>query len=165
MKSNNNMYNTYTNFNTSNNNNNYNLTEKYNKKSDINFTVPEPFNFLKKNYHEKKLTKIQEILEERQKIEDNIFKNRFHANPYNPQRYNTGGNLNNTQEREKQRREHRLEIKRNEIIANMRPFSFYDKDFENFIKRKEQECVPPKFVPFKSMPMLAAIEVANRPPP
>lgn len=141
----NSMFKTYTNFNISNN-----FRNKFNKKSDINFTIPEPFNFLKKNYHEKKLTKIQEILEERQKIEDNIFKNRFHANPYNPQRYNTGGNLNNRQEREKQRREHRLEIKRNEIIANMRPFSFYDKDFENFIKRKEQECIPPKFVPFKA---------------
>ena len=140
-----NMYNTCSNFNISNN-----FMNKYNKKSDINFTIPEPFNFLKKNYHEKKLTKIQEILEERQKNENSIFNHKFHANPYNPQKLNTGGNLNNRQELEKQRRQRRLEIKKNEIIANMRPFSFYDKDFADFKRRKEQECLPPEFVPFKA---------------
>ena len=57
--------------------------ERYNKKSDINFTIPEPFNFLKKNYHQKKLTKIQEILEERQKTENEIFNHQFRANELN----------------------------------------------------------------------------------
>jgi hypothetical protein len=40
----NNPQNTYNNFN----------IYRYQKKSDINFTIPEPFNFLKNNYHAKK---------------------------------------------------------------------------------------------------------------
>ena len=126
---------------------------RYNKKSDINFTVPEPFNFLKNNYHEKKLTKIQEILEERKKNEDDIFNHNFHANPLNKKMFNQAGSLNNITDKEKEKRDRRIELKKNDIIANMRPFSFYDKDFESFVTRKNQECIPPKFVPFKANPI------------
>ena len=126
---------------------------RYNKKSDINFTVPEPFNFLKNNYHEKKLTKIQEILEERKKNEDDIFNHNFHANPLNKKMFNQAGSLKNITDKEKEKRDRRIELKKNDIIANMRPFSFYDKDFENFKTRKNQECIPPTFIPFKANPI------------
>ena len=43
--------------------------------------------------------------------------------------------------------------KENDIIANMRPFSFYDKDFVSFVTRNNQECIPPKFIPFKINPI------------
>ena len=148
---NNNMYKTYTNFNTSQNNNNF--MERYNKKSDINFTIPEPFNFLKKNYHQKKLTKIQEILEERQKTENEIFNHQFRANELNQKMFNTHGNLDNIIEREKKRRNHRVELKMKEIEANLRPFSFYDKDEQKYKERLKQECIPPKFIPFKANPI------------
>ena len=122
---------------------------RYQKKSDINFTIPEPFNFLKNNYHEKKLSKMKEILENRQKNEDDVFKHTFHANPLNRRMFN----LKNITEKEKEKRERRIELKNNEIKANMRPFSFYDKDFESFVTRKNQECIPPKFIPFKANPI------------
>ena len=126
---------------------------RYQKKSDINFTIPEPFNFLKNNYHEKKLSKMKEILENRQKNEDDVFKHTFHANPLNRRMFNKAGNLKNITEKEKEKRERRIELKNNEIKANMRPFSFYDKDFESFVTRKNQECIPPKFIPFKANPI------------
>ena len=132
---------------------------KYQKKSDINFTVPEPFNFLKKNYHEKKISKMKEILEERKKNEDDIFKHVFHANPVNKRMYNKAGSLKNITEKEREKRERRIELKINEIKANMRPFSFYDKDFESFYARKHQECMPPKFIPFKANPIKWSSEV------
>ena len=134
--------------------NNYGFNPyRYNKKSDINFTVPEPFNFLKNNYHEKKLTKIQEILEERKKNEDDIFNHNFHANPLNEKMFDKSGNLDNIINREKMKREERIKSKINDIKANMKPFSFYDKDFESFYARKNQECIPPKFIPFKANPI------------
>ena len=145
------MYNTYTNYNTSNNIN-YNLTEKYNKKSDINFTVPEPFDFLKKNYHEKKLTKIQEILEERQKNESEIFNHRFKANDLDRKMFTTG-NVQSRLEREKKRRAERIKLKNKEIKANLQPFSFYDKDEQKYKEKLQQVCVPPKFLPFKANPI------------
>ena len=126
---------------------------RYQKKSDINFTIPEPFNFLKNNYHEKKLSKMKEILENRQKNEDDVFKHTFHANPLNRRMFNKAGSLKNITEKEKEKRERRIELKNNEIKANMRPFSFYDKDFESFVTRKNQECIPPKFIPFKANPI------------
>ena len=132
--------------------NNFNIY-RYQKKSDINFTVPEPFNFLKNNYHEKKLSKMKEILEERQKNEDEVFKHTFHANSLNKKMFNQAGNLENITEKEKEKRDRRIELKKKEIIANMRPFSFYDKDFENFCIRKNQECIPPEFIPFKANPI------------
>ena len=149
---NNNMYKTYTNFNTSNNIPN-NFVDKFNKKSDINFTVPEPFNFLKKNYHEKKLTKIQEILEERQKTENAIFNHRFKPNLYDPKMFNANGNLKNRMEKEKMHRNNRIELKKKEIEANLRPFSFYDIDEKKYKEKLAQECIPPKFIPFKANPI------------
>ena len=140
------------NYNNTYNNSHFNVY-RYNKKSDINFTIPEPFEFLKKNYHEKKLTKIQEILEERKKNEDDVFNHQFHANPLNKKMFNQTGNLKNITEKEREKRERRIELKKNDIIANMRPFSFYDKDFESFVTRKNQECIPPEFIPFKANPI------------
>ena len=38
---------------------------RYHTKDEINFSIPEPYEFLKKDYQKKKLEKIREILEER----------------------------------------------------------------------------------------------------
>ena len=141
------------------NNNLYNTIDShfniknYNKKSDLNFTIPKPFEFLKEDYHGKKLLKMKEILEERKKNEDEIFKHVFHANPLNKKMFDTKGDLRNVIEREKSAREFRLNKKRQEIISNMKPFSFYDADFKSFVDRKNQECLPPEFIPFKANPI------------
>jgi len=134
-------------------------TRNYNKKSDLNFTVPKPFEFLKEDYHGKKLMKMKEILEERKRNEDDIFNHTFHANNPNKKMFNKKGDLRNIIEREKSAREIRLQKKRKEIEDKMKPFSFYDKDFESFVKRKNQECLPPKFKPFKANPIKSNSQV------
>ena len=67
--------------------------------------------------------------------------------------FNQAGSLKNITDKEKEKRDKRIELKKNDIIANMRPFSFYDKDFQSFVTRKNQECIPPKFIPFKANPI------------
>ena len=67
--------------------------------------------------------------------------------------FNQAGSLKNITDKEKEKRDKRIELKKNDIIANMRPFSFYDKDFVSFVTRKNQECIPPKFIPFKANPI------------
>ena len=55
----------------------------YSKKSDLNFPIHKSFEFLKEDYHGKKLLKIREILEERKKNEKEVFRHTFHVNPLN----------------------------------------------------------------------------------
>ena len=43
----------------------------------------------------------------------------------------------------------------------MRPFSFYDVDFKSFYERKNKECLPPKFLPFKANPIHYKSQVNN----
>ena len=144
---------------TDNNNNLYYATNahfninNYNKKSDLNFTIPKPPEFLKEDYHGKKLIKMKEILEERKKNEDDVFKHTFHANPLNKRMFDTKGDLRNVIEREKSARQKRINQKKIEIISSMKPFSFYDADFKSFVERKNQECLPPEFAPFKANPI------------
>ena len=144
IDNNNNLYNTI--------NGHFNV-HHYNKKSDLNFTIPKPFEFLKEDYHGKKLIKMKEILEERKKKEDGIFKHIFHANPLNKRMFDTKGDLRNVIEREKSARQQRVNQKKIEILSSMKPFSFYDADFKSFVERKNQECLPPEFVPFKANPI------------
>ena len=146
--------------NTHTDNNNFYFTtnghfniNNYNKKSDLNFTIPKPFEFLKEDYHGKKLIKMKEILEERKKNENEIFNHIFHANPLNKRMFDTKGDLRNVIEREKSARQHRVNQRKIEIISSMKPFSFYDADFKSFVERKNQECLPPEFVPFKANPI------------
>ena len=136
-----------------NNTNSYYSPKNYYKKCDLNFTIPEPFEFLKEDYHQKKLIKMKEILEERKKNENDIFKHTFHANPLNRRMFDKKGSLGNIIQREKAERQIRVERRKMEIIQGMKPFSFYDDDFKNFYERKHQECLPPEFVPFKANPI------------
>ena len=125
----------------------------YSKKSDLNFTIPKPFEFLKEDYHGKKLLKIREILEERKKNEEDIFHHTFHANSLNKKMFDTNGDLHNIIERERAARKKRVDKKIKEIQSHLRPFSFYEADLKSFITRKNNECIPPKYVPFKAHPI------------
>ena len=125
----------------------------YTKKSDLNFTIPKPFEFLKEDYHGKKLLKMREILEERKKNEEDIFRHTFHANSLNRKMFDTNGDLNNIIEREKIARQKRVDKKKQEIISHSKPFSFYEADLKSFMERKSKECLPPKFIPFKANPI------------
>ena len=123
---------------------------KYSKKSDLNFTIPKPFEFLKEDYHGKKLIKMREILEERKKNEDDIFKHTFHANPFNKKLLNKNGDLRNIIEREKAEREARIQKRIKKIEKRQKPIRFYDAYIDDFKKRKKMEYQPPTFKPFKA---------------
>ena len=73
--------------------------------------------------------------------------------------FNKAGNLENITAKEEAERNRRIESIKKDIEANMRPFSFYDKDYAKFEARRRQECIPPKFVPFKANPIKTRSQV------
>ena len=151
----------FNNINYSNNNNlrhnkstsHLNFSQTFSKKNDLNFTIPKPFNFLKKNYHEKKLLKIQEILLDRQEKEKEVFNHPFHANKYNKKMFDADTNLGNIIERERIQRKARTDKLKEQIQANMKPFSFYSEDERKYINRINQIPQAPQFPKFKANPI------------
>ena len=75
--------------------------------------------------------------------------------------FDTNGDIRNVIEWEKAEREIRTNKKKKEIKSHMRPFSFYDVDFKSFYERKNKECLPPKFLPFKANPIHYKSQVNN----
>ena len=121
---------------------------RYHHKDQINFTIPEPFEFLKKNYQKKKIQKIKEILEERVKDEDYFVYYQFHANELKKGIW--GNQMQNIIEYEKEQRQQRTEKLKEKIIAEMKPFSFYEKDERKYKEKIKQEPIPPTFPPFRA---------------
>ena len=121
---------------------------RFHHKDQINFTIPEPFEFLKKNYQKKKIQKIQEILEERVKDEDYFVYYQFHANELKKGIW--GNQMQNIIEYEKEQRQQRTEKLKEKIIAEMKPFSFYEKDERKYKEKIKQEPIPPTFPPFRA---------------
>ena len=121
---------------------------RFHRKDQVNFTIPEPFEFLKKNYQKKKLQKIKEILEDRVKDEDYFVYYQFHANELKKGIW--GNQMQNIIEYEKEQRQQRTEKLKEKIIAEMKPFSFYEKDERKYKEKIKQESVPPTFPPFRA---------------
>ena len=121
---------------------------RYHHKDQINFTIPEPFEFLKKNYQKKKIQKIKEILEDRVKDENYFIYYQFHANELKKGIW--GNQMQNIIEYEKEQRQQRTEKLKEKIIAEMKPFSFYEKDERKYKEKIKQEPIPPTFPPFRA---------------
>ena len=121
---------------------------RFHRKDQINFTIPEPFDFLKKDYQKKKIQKIKEILEDRVKDEDYYVYYQFHANELKKGIW--GNKMQNIIEYEKQQRQLRTEKLKEKIIAEMKPFSFYEKDERKYKEKIKQEAIPPTFPPFRA---------------
>ena len=121
---------------------------RYNTKDEINFTIPKPFEFLKRDYQSKKLRKIFEILSERVGIEDYYINYRIRANKLKPGIW--GNQLGNIIETEKANRLKRQEKLKEKIIAEMKPFSFYDEDERKYKEKISSEPIPPNFPPFRA---------------
>ena len=121
---------------------------RFHRKDQINFTIPEPFDFLKKDYQKKKIQKIKEILEDRVKDEDYYVYYQFHANELKKGIW--GNRMQNIIEYEKQQRQLRTEKLKEKIIAEMKPFSFYEKDERKYKEKIKQEAIPPTFPPFRA---------------
>ena len=121
---------------------------RFHRKDQINFTIPEPFEFLKKNYQKKKIQKIKEILEDRVKDENYFVYYQFHANELKKGIW--GNQMQNIIEYEKEQRQQRQEKLKEKIIAEMKPFSFYEKDERKYKEKIKQEPIPPTFPPFRA---------------
>ena len=121
---------------------------RFHRKDQINFTIPEPFEFLKKNYQKKKIQKIKEILEDRVRDEDYYVYYQFHANELKKGIW--GNQMQNIIEYEKEQRQQRTEKLKEKIIAEMKPFSFYEKDERKYKEKIKQESIPPTFPPFRA---------------
>ena len=121
---------------------------RFHRKDQINFTIPEPFDFLKKDCQKKKIQKIKEILEDRVKDEDYYVYYQFHANELKKGIW--GNRMQNIIEYEKQQRQLRTEKLKEKIIAEMKPFSFYEKDERKYKEKIKQEAIPPTFPPFRA---------------
>lgn len=121
---------------------------RFHRKNQLNFTIPQPFNFLKKDYQRKKIQKIKEILEDRVKDEDYFVYYQFHANELKKGIW--GNQMQNIIEYEREQRQLRTEKLKEKIIAEMKPFSFYEKDERKYKEKIKQEPVPPTFPPFRA---------------
>ena len=98
----------------------------------------------------KKDSKINEILEQRRKEEEEIYK-KFKANDLNREIFDS--QFENIIVQEKTLRMERCEKIKGEIIKNMKPFSFYDIDEQKYKEKLVKECQPPEFLPFKANPI------------
>ena len=121
---------------------------RFHRKNQINFTIPEPFEFLKKDYQRKKIQKIKEILEDRVQDEDYFVYYQFHANELKKGIW--GNKMQNIIEYEREQRQLRTEKLKEKIIAEMKPFSFYEKDERKYKEKIKQEPIPPTFPPFRA---------------
>lgn len=128
-----------------------NFLTKYKSKSELNFTIPKPFDFLKRDNTSKKLKKIEEILEERKRKEDEILGYRFRPNELKREIFIN--NYENVIEGEKEKRRYRTEILKEKILQEMKPFSFYELDEKKFKDKTMRECQAPQFLPFKANPI------------
>ncbi len=124
---------------------------KASKKSELIFTIPKPFPFMKKDYDQRKLKKMEEILEERKKKEDHILQFRFRANELNREIFIS--EFSNIIEEEKFKRKERTEKLKEKIVQEMKPFSFYENDERKFKEKNLLISNPPQFLPFKANPV------------
>jgi hypothetical protein len=121
---------------------------KYKNKGELNFTIPKPFDFLKKDYSTKKMEKIQEILEERKRKEDEILGFRFKPNELKREIFIS--QFENVIEAEKTKRKYRTEKLKEKIIQDMKPFSFYEQDERKYKEKILKTAEPLQFAPFKA---------------
>jgi hypothetical protein len=125
--------------------------KNFQSKKDLKFTVPKPFGFLKKNYTEKKLKKIESILEERKRKEDEILGYRFKPNDLKREMFIN--QYENVIEAEREKRKYRTEKLKEKIITEMKPFSFYEYDERKYKDKVNRISEPPQFAKFKANPV------------
>ncbi len=124
---------------------------KVSRKSELNFTVPKPFPFMNKEYNQRKLKKMEEILEERKRKEDEIIGFRFRANELKKEMFIS--QFENIIEEEIHKRKHRTEKLKEKIIQEMKPFTFYENDEKKYKEKISRVSEGPQFLPFKANPV------------
>ena len=132
------------------------VLNKYSDKKNIDFTIPQPFEFQKDSKSRingaKRLIK---FLEERKEVEDNMLKNQFRANDLKTEMFI--GNINNLMEADKNAKKKRVEKGMKKLQEQMCPFSFVEEDEKNqrikIAKQKKYENTKEKFKQFKANPI------------
>lgn len=124
---------------------------KVSSKGELNFTIPKPFPFMKKDYHQRKLRKMQEILEERKRKEDEVLGFRFRANDLRREMFIS--QFKNIIEQERFKRTQRTEQLKQKIVQEMKPFSFYETDEKKYKEKIARQSEGPQFLPFKANPV------------
>ena len=143
------------------------VIDKFNAKEKINFTIPKPFSFQKRNAvtaktRAKSLSKMQTILDTRDNVEHKELSTRFTANKLKNEIFI--GNIDNLIEADKKERRKRVEKRMEKIQAQMKPFSFVEKDEEKLKAKREKikeiESTKQIFPSFKANPVKWTTKVA-----
>ena len=129
------------------------VLNKYSDKKNIDFTIPQPFEFQKDSKSRiNGANRLKKFLEERKEIEDNMLKNQFKANDLKTEMFI--GNINNLMEADKNAKKKRVEMGMKKLQEQMCPFSFVKEDEEiqkrKMEKQKIYETTKEKIKPFKA---------------
>ena len=129
------------------------VLNKYSDKKNIDFTIPQPFEFHKDSKSRiNGANRLKKFLEERKEIEDNMLKNQFKANDLKTEMFI--GNINNLMEADKNAKKKRVEMGMKKLQEQMCPFSFVKEDEEiqkrKMEKQKIYETTKEKIKPFKA---------------
>ena len=132
------------------------VINKYSDKNNIDFTIPQPFDFQKDSKSKiNGANRLKKLLESRKEAEDNIIKNQFKPNFLKTEIFI--GNINNLMEADKNAKRKRIEKGMKKLQEQMRPFSFVEEDeIKQKIKmekQKEYENTKEKFEQFKANPI------------
>ena len=143
------------------------VINKFSSKDNINFTIPKPFSFNRKNaasakVRAKSLNKMKTMFELREEKERENLGNQFRANQLKNEMFI--GNIDNLIEADKKERRKRVEKRMEKIQQEMKPFSFVQKDEEKLKeKRKKIEQIEKsklEFPKFKANPVKWTTKVA-----
>ena len=135
------------------------VLNKYSDKNNIDFTIPQPFEF-QKNTKSKinSANRLKNLLMTRKEAEDNIINNQFRANDLKTEIFI--GNINNLMEADKNAKKKRVEKGMKKLKESMIPFSFVSKDEKKqkikIEKQKKYESTKEKFKQFKANPIKAS---------
>ena len=127
------------------------FTTRFKQKNDLTFTIPKPYSFTIRDEDFKKNKKIQAILDERREKEEAILGYRFKANELKSHIFIN--QYESMQAAEKENRKFNLELYKEKIKNEMRPFSFYEDDKNKFIDRINKKEEAPEYLPFKANPI------------
>ena len=132
------------------------VLNKYSDKKNIDFTIPQPFDFQKDPKSKINAAKrLKNLLMTRKEAEDKIINNQFKANDLKTEIFI--GNINNLMEADKNAKKKRVEKGMKRLQEQMCPFSFVEEDEEKQkLKREKQkiyESTKEKFKQFKANPI------------
>ena len=132
------------------------VLNKYSDKKNIDFTIPEPFNFQKDSKSRiNAANRLKNFLISRKEAEDKVINSQFKANDLKTEMFI--GNINNLMEADKNAKKKRVEKGMKKLQEQMCPFSFVPEDEEKqkikMEKQKIYETTKEKFKQFKALPI------------